>query len=486
MSAVRRSISRILADRAGAAPDDVVVIDTAGSLTAAQLDDAATRLAKALRAQGVRPDDLVTVTLPNTGTFVIACAAVWKAGATPAPVSLSLTAEERRELERVAKPAAAIGSAPADSDIPHFSSVDVPGDSTELPDLAAASWKAPATSGSTGQPKVVKAAAPAVLDPTRPVAPFLPLEATQLVAGPLTHSATFTYAFRGLFTGHKLVLLPRFDERMWLAAVERHDVTWALLVPTMMHRLLRLPADETSPERLRTLESILHIGAPCSPSLKREFITWMGARRVVEVYAGSESNGLTMIRGDDWLTHPGSVGRPIGGTELLIRSPDGKILPPATDGLVWMRRGAQPAYSYLGAMSRRDDEGWDTLGDVGHLDPEGYLYLVDRADDVINRGGDKVYPIEVERVLEQHPAVRSAVAYGVPDPALGERIEAVIDAAGQDPDPGSMLAWARSRLGSRAPVALRIVHTPVRDDAGKTSRRGWAQQEWPSDQPPAR
>ena len=143
-----------------------------------------------------------------------------------------------------------------------------------------------------------------------------------------------------------------------------------------MHRLLRLPADETSPERLRTLESILHIGAPCSPSLKREFITWMGARRVVEVYAGSESNGLTMIRGDDWLTHPGSVGRPIGGTELLIRSPDGKVLPPATDGLVWMRRGAQPAYSYLGAMSRRDDEGWDTLGDVGHLDPEGYLYLV--------------------------------------------------------------------------------------------------------------
>ena len=206
----------------------MVVIDTAGSLTAAQLDDAATRLAKALRAQGVRPDDLVTVTLPNTGAFVIACAAVWKAGATPAPVSLSLTAEERRQLERVAKPAAAIGSAPADSDIPHFSSVDVLGDSTGLPDLAAASWKAPATSGSTGQPKVVKAAAPAVLDPTRPVAPFLPLAATQLVAGPLTHSATFTYAFRGLLTGHKLVLLPRFDERMWLAAVERHDVTWAL------------------------------------------------------------------------------------------------------------------------------------------------------------------------------------------------------------------------------------------------------------------
>ncbi|WOF23982.1 AMP-binding protein [Microbacterium betulae] len=470
---MRRSISRILADRAAEAPDEVVVADDDGALTAAQLDEAATRLAHALVREGVRRDDLVTVTLPNGRDFVVACAAIWRAGATPQPASRALSAEERAALEATARPAAAIGRRPETPGIAWFPGVAAPPAAGALPDLAASSWKAPATSGSTGRPKIVMASGPALLDPTRPVAAFLPVRAVQLVAGPLTHSATFTYAFRGLLTGHRLVVLPAFDEHRWIDAVERHGVTWALVVPTMMHRLLRLPSGERAPERVRTIESVLHMGAPCAPGLKRAFLDWLGPERVVEVYAGSESNGLTMIRGDEWIGHPGSVGRPVGGTELQIRRADGTRARPGEEGEVWMRRGAEPAYRYLGAPSRRDDDGWDTLGDVGLLDEEGYLHLLDRVDDVINRGGEKVYPVEIESAIERHPLVRGAVAFGVPDAEWGERIATVVDVADAAVGPGELEAWMRERLGARAPESVRVVHEPVRDDAGKTSRARW-------------
>lgn len=470
-----RSLSSIIADRARSQPDEVVVVDQRGELTAAELDDAATRLAHVLISRGVVQNDLVTVSLPNGRDIVIACVAVWRAGATPQPVALALTDEERAAVEDVARPSASIGARPRSARIAWIVSVDAPPATGALPDLIAASWKAPTTSGSTGRPKVVKAHAPASMDPSEPVAPFLPLCGVHLVAGPLTHSATFTYAFRGLLTGHRLIILPRFDERAWLAAVEMHAVTWALLVPTMMHRLLRLPEEERDPARIRSIETLLHMGAPCGVELKGAFLNWAGAERVVEVYAGSESNGLTMIRGDEWLRHVGSVGRAIGGTEVQIRSADGAELATGEAGVVWMRRGERPAYEYLGASSRRDPLGWDTLGDVGRVDEEGFLYLLDRQDDVINRGGEKVYPVEIERVLEQHPAVRSAVAFGVPDDALGHGIHAVADVAGAGVGEPELLAWARERLGSRTPASIRIVHEPVRNDAGKTSRRRWAQ-----------
>lgn len=473
---MRQTISSIIADRAARTPDEVLVVDEAGELTARELEESAAMLAVELRARGVRQDDLVAVSLPNGRDFVIACAAIWKAGATPQPVSAALTDDERARVEAVARPAAAIGTRPASAGIEWFASVSTPASAgaEALPDLAAASWKAPTTSGSTGTPKIVRTTAPALLDPTRPVADFLPMRAVQLVAGPMTHSATFTYAFRGLLTGHRLIVLPRFDERAWLDAVERHGVTWALVVPTMMHRLLRVPAAERDPARLGSIESLLHMGAPCGVDLKRAFLDWIGPERVVEVYAGSESNGLTMIRGDEWLARPGSVGRPIGGTEVRIRRPDGTRSAPGEVGEIWMKRGQQAAYEYIGAASRRDDEGWDTLGDLGSLDADGYLFLRDRSDDVINRGGEKIYPAFVEAVLEQHPAVRGAVVFGVADEALGQRVEAVVDIGAASVVESELAAWARARLGVRAPAGMRLVREPVRSDAGKTSRRSWA------------
>lgn len=465
----RISFSQIIADRARAAPDSALVIDVDSELTAAELDERATSLAHALIDRGVKVDDLVSVALPNGRDFVIACAGIWRAGATPQLVSPVLTDQERRHLDFLSGTAASIGVPPSSGSGAWLEDVHVAANTRPLPDLAARCWKAPATSGSTGRPKIVKAAAPALLDPTAPVAPFLPREATQLVAGPLWHSAVFTYAFRGLLTGHRLVIMPRFDARQWIDLVETHHVTWGLLVPTMMSRLMRLPAHVRDAERVRTIERILHMGAACAPDLKRAVIAWLGPGRVDEVYAGSESNGLTFIAGDDWLEHPGSVGRAISGTRIRILDDNGGELPFGQAGTVWMHRGESPGYEYIGAQSRRDSDGWDTLGDIGQLDEAGYLYLHDRSDDMINRGGEKIAPATVEAVLQTHPNVIEAVAFGVAHEEWGEVVHAVVRADGPVAVAG-LAQLATQQLGRRAPAVIHVTDQALRNEAGKVRR----------------
>jgi len=476
---VRQSISRVVSGLAEADPHRVVVRDDTATLTTSELDRASDALARAYLDLGVGQDSLVTVALPNTVETVVACVAIWRCGATPQPVSLGLGIAERAELEELVRPALVVGSPSSSPDVPWLPAGWVPpavsAHDGPLPDMWAASWKAPTSSGSTGRPKVVMAAGPALIDPDVAVAPFLPRDQVQLVSGPLTHSAPFTYAFRGLLTGHELVLLPRFDERDTLRAIAEHRVTWMMLVPTMMHRLLRLPQAERAAADLSSLQTVLHLGAPCPPDLKRRFMAWVGAERVVEVYAGSKSNGVLAIRGDEWLQHPGSVGRPAGGTTVAVRSPAGVDLPTGETGQVWLRREGGPTYRYLGTPSMRTDDGWDTIGDLGRLDDDGYLHIVDRVDDVILRAGVNVHPSEVERMLETHPAVRSAVAFGVADDDLGQRIEAVVDVAGATVTTAEILAWVQQRLDpARCPATVRIVDEPVRNDAGKTNRRTWA------------
>lgn len=442
------------------------------TLTAGELERRSNRLARAYLDLGVRTDDQVLISLPNGAEFVIVCAAVWKAGATPQLVSPQLHAEEAAEIERLSTPRLVVGresgSAPW---LPAGWQPDAALSDEQLDDAWAQCWKAPTSSGSTGRPKVVLAAGPALMDDERAVAPFLPMDAIQLVSGPLGHSAVFTYAFRGLLTGHRLVILPRFDEARVLAAIEQHRVSWALLVPTMIHRLLRLPAEQRAAHDVSSLQTVLHMGAPIAPEDKRGLIDWIGAERVVEVYAGSESNGLTMIRGDEWLAHPGSVGRPIGGTRVRIQRADGSEADTGEPGEIWLHRGDTAAYRYLGGTSRRTADGWDTLGDLGTVDADGYLTVLDRAGDLILRGGVNVYPAEVERILEAHPLVRSAVAYGVPDRELGQSIAAVVDVADAEITVDEILDATRARLGSERRLArLELTREPLRNDAGKLRR----------------
>lgn len=462
----RQSFGRVIAARAASEPDEVVVFsDHEGRrLTAAELEAASNRMAREYLAHGVSRDDLVTVALLNSIEFVVACVAIWKVGATPNPLAPGIGSHERRHLETLAQPALVVGSAPHDPAIPwlpaghHSDHPDGP-----LPDSWARSWKAPTSSGSTGRPKIVLAAAPALIDPDRQVAPFLPHQAIQLVAAPLWHSAQFTYAFRGLLTGHRLVLTDTFDESRFCALVDRHQVTWTLLSPNAIHLLMRLRPTSA----VASLESLLHLGAPCAPADKLALIDWLGADRVIEVYAGSESNGLTMITGSEWLQRPGSVGKPIGGTEIRISRADATPVAVGRIGHIWMRRGTEPTYRYLGGQSRRTHDGWDSLGDLGFLDADGYLTVIERASDVIDVAGTPVYPTRVEHVLTQHPAVREAVVTG--DGASG--ITATVDVGAAEIDPSALIEFSRARLSAaEVPTVIDIRRSRLRNQAGKVRR----------------
>ncbi|WP_165065864.1 AMP-binding protein [Marisediminicola senii] len=460
---------------AAEAPDAPSVRDRTAALTRQELVSATEHYATLLLDEGVVPDDLVTVRLANTVEFVVACSAIWLVGATPQPLNPRLPIEEQRAVVERADSRVVVGGAPHEFPGRRVIASGRTGHTRYTgPALVAASWKAPTSSGSTGTPKIVVATAPARFDPTSRVAEFIPRHAVQLVVAPLTHSAPFTYAMRGLMTGHALVIEPRFDPSETLRVIERERITWAMLVPTMMHRMLRLPAAERAAVDLSSLESMLHIGAPCAEPTKRGWIDWIGPERVVEVYAGSESAGLTMIRGDEWLEHPGSVGRPIGGSRMRVVEPgSGEEVEASEVGLVQMRRGGAQTYRYLGAETNARD-GWHSLGDLGRIDPDGYLYIIERADDLIVRGGEKVAPTTVEQALEAHPVVRSAVAFGEVDGDLGQRIVAIADVDDATVTAPEIGDWLRERAPGVIVDEIRTTTEPLRDDAGKVRRsRVW-------------
>ena len=438
------------------APDAVAVRCGAEVLTRGELEVRADALARRWIADGVRVDDVVTVCLPNSVDFVVATVAAWKAGATPQPLSPGLPDRERRAVLDLTRPAVVV-----DAELPEGL------EGGPLPDLASSCWKAPTSSGSTGRPKVVRAAAPARVDPDGRVAPFVPRVARQLVAGPLFHAAPFVYAMRGLMTGHELLVLPRFDAGGWLRLVQEHRATWSVLSPATMHRIARHPARDATD--VGSLGSVLHLGARCAPWLKREWIDWLGPGRVQELYAGTESQGLTFVSGSEWLEHPGSVGRPLPGSEFRVVRADGSECGPGEVGEVLMRRD-RPTYSYLGAEPRVRD-GWHTLGDSGWFDAEGYLFLADRLDDVVTSAGVAIAPADVEGVLEEHPAVRSALVVGRPDAERGQVVHAVVE--GRVPE-GELREWVRGRLDpEKAPRTYRFVSGPLRDEAGKARRADW-------------
>ncbi|MBJ7290537.1 AMP-binding protein [Williamsia sp.] len=476
----RQSISRLITARAVADPDHPVVsgVDGRCALTATDLDRAGNRLARDYRERGVGENDLVTIALPNCVEFVIACTAVWKLGATPQPMDPDMARSERRAIEELDRPALAVGARPGDPTIGWVPAGHRPDRSISdgvLPDASASCWKASTSSGSTGRAKVIRSTAAARFDPAADVAPFLPSRAVQLVCGPLWHSATFTYAFRGLMTDHRLVLADEFDEHAFVDIVGRSGITWALLSPSMIHRLIRLPTADLAAADTSTIRSVLHMGAPCPEGDKRALIDWLGPERVHEVYAGSESNGLTMIDGPDWLDHPGSVGRPIGGTEVSIRADDGSVVGPGTTGQIWMRRAGGARYAYVGHRSQRTPDGWDTLGDMGFVDDDGFLTVVDRRSDTIRCGERVVYPARLEQAIVAHPAVRDAVVYAVRDDSGAQTVSAVLDIADSDVDTEEVEHFALGQLGAVCrPGRVHVARRPLRNAAGKVRRSAFA------------
>ena len=439
------------------------------TLTRAELFDRAYGLGVHLVSRGVRPGDYVTTVSHNSCAAMVAVFATWFVGAVPQVLSPKLAPRELEEILDLTAPAAVLGVA----DPTRTSLVaPYPVDEGTLPDVAAPSWKAPTSGGSTGRPKVIVAGQPALMESMLLGEVFrLPSSGGVLVTAPLSHNAPFCSAALAVLLGGHAVLMPRFDATETLRLIEAHRVRWVYAVPTMMARIWKLPAEVRESFDVSTVEVWLHMAAACAPALKEAFLGWLGPGVVWELYGGTEAQSVTLLDGHEWLAHKGSVGRPVSGA-MQVRDDAGAVVPAGTVGRIWLRRetGAPETYRYLGATAQADDAGWETLGDLGWVDEDGYVYLADRDSDMFTVGGVNVYPAEIEAVLLEHDAVLDACVVGLPDDELGAVPHALVLArpgAGVD----ELGPWLAERLAPhKRPRSFEVVTEALRDDAGKVRR----------------
>ncbi|MEA2167544.1 MAG: bile acid-coenzyme ligase [Solirubrobacteraceae bacterium] len=448
---------------ADADPDRPSLTIGDATLTRAEFVASVQHLAEAFRERGVTEGTWVTIALPNCIEFVQSAWAAWLLGATPQPVSHRLPASERSAIIDLADPALLVGE--AHGDFPSMTAEEVaaaaaapvePGPEGGM----APEWKVLTSGGSTGRPKLIVAAAPADAEVVKPLGLLLYVRPDECVVnpGPMSHNAPFVVMTVGLLLGNHMVVTPRFDAAQTLELVQRHRADFLYLVPTMMLRIWRL--ENRADYDVSSLRVMFHMAAPCPPWLKQEWIDWLGGEKILELYGGTELQALTIITGTEWVEHRGSVGKAVIG-EIVER-----------DGELWMRRGAgEPnAYRYVGATAKSDGEGWESLGDLGYLDEDGYVYISDRDTDMILVGGENVYPAEVEAAIEEHPAVRSSCVIGLPHEDLGSVPHAIIQLASPVTDE-ELDAHLHERLVRyKLPRTFERSDEPLRDDAGKVRR----------------
>lgn len=473
------SISRAITMHAEAHPDAPALTCGEVTLSWAELDRTSSRLARAYAGLGVTRGDLVTIALPNSTDFLLAALAAWKLGATPQPVSARLPGRELHEIVELANSRLVVGVDAAEfpdrATVPPGFRPDPSLSDAPLPDMTSPSFKAPTSGGSTGRPKIILAGIPGEFElDDLPIK--VPRGATLVVPGVLHHNAPFTVCAAGLIGGGHVVIFPRFVPEQVLDAVTRWRPRYLYLVPTMMNRIWKLPEEVRAQADMSSLEIAVHMAAPCPAWLKEKWIDWVGPDVLCELYGGTEAQSATWITGREWLAHRGSVGRPFVG-QMKIVGEDGRDLPPGEVGEVYMRAEGGPGstYRYIGAEPKRLNGGeWETIGDLGWMDEDGYVYLADRRKDLILRGGANVYPAEVEAALEAHPAVRSCLVVGVPDDDLGQRVHAIVDAPGGVSEAELRDHMAAELAAYKCPESYAFVSEPVRDDAGKARRSLWA------------
>jgi bile acid-coenzyme A ligase len=458
--------------------DTIAISHGKDTLTWEQLERNANRRARAFAARGVKPGDFVAIGLPNSNIFFETTFAVWKCGATPTSLSWRLPRGEASAVLEILKPALVVGGE-ADWNAPNSVPADFmpEGVSDEpLSNPVARYWKAMTSGGSTGRPKVILDHQPAVVDTTAAPPLNIPLGVSLLNPGPLYHNAPFIVSHTGLFAGGRLTGMVKFDAEETLRLIEAQQVQWVNFVPTMMHRIWALPEAVRAACDVSSLRTVFHMAAPMPPWLKEKWIDWLGPERIFELYGGTERQGATIISGVEWLAHRGSVGK-IGDTSALrIIGEDGNDVAPGETGEIYFlpNEGAGSTYHYLGAVPKRRADGWESLGDIGRLDAEGYLYLGDRLADMILRGGANIYPAEVEAAVTAHPQVRSCIVVGLPDPEFGQRIHAILE-LDESTDVrlvvdgmSEFLADQLSRY--KHPESFEIVSVGLRDDSGKVRR----------------
>jgi acyl-CoA synthetase (AMP-forming)/AMP-acid ligase II len=498
-----------VAAHAAATPDKPAVV-MAGSgevaRTFRELDDASVRLARLLRDRGLRTGDHLAVLVDNGPAFFDAAWAAMRAGLYVTPINWHLTAAEAGYIVRDCDATALVASArladvvaeldptdlaaattrlAADGDLPGFEPLDEALAGVEAGPVAdehEGGWMF-YSSGTTGRPKgIVPPLAPAPLGAPSFLTAMLggmfgfSADTVYLSPAPLYHASPAGWSTGTQRLGGTVVVMERFDPLDLLAAVERHRITHVQLVPTHMIRLLKLPEADRRRFDLSSLQMVVHAAAPCPVEVKRAFLDWVGPI-VHEYYSGSEGAGFCYVGPEDWLTHPGTVGRSMSGA-VHILGPDGAEVPIGEEGEIWFETTRTFEYHRdpEKTASVWNDRGWSWLGDVGRLDEDGFLYLTDRAGHMIISGGVNIYPREAEDVLVQHPAVADVAVLGVPDDDMGERVVAFVqpaDGAPADEAAGAALvAWCRDRLSHfKCPTEVRFLDELPRLPTGKLLKR---------------
>lgn len=474
---------RQLTVRAEADPDGVALIVVAkdGSETAmtwADLESTANRWARALQSSGAVQGAMVALSIPNSVELVVAALATWKLGAIPIPMRWDLPDWEHQRLLDVIDPALAL----SENNLLGLSEIAHGEADTALPECIAPALNGICSSGSTGLPKIILNTAPAVWTPATSI-PFMmqwaPVSRPQtiLVPGPMYHTNGFN-TLNYLLGGDRLVVLEKFDAALVLDVVERHRITNFTATPTMLARIADLPGVED--RDLSSIAWILQGAAVMPPSLLRRWFELLSPEQVVMAYGMTENLGLTALRGDEWLNHPGSVGRGFRDTDIRVVDEHGNMAAPGVLGEIYLRAPMNDQYRYIGGAPPLPTtaDGFTSAGDIGHLDDDGYLYIADRRTDMIVTGGANVFPAEVESALIDHPDIADVVVIGISDPQWGRRVHAVVQPLDPTHPPSAqdVIRFAKDRLaGYKVPKTVEFIDEMPRTAATKVNRSAMVQ-----------
>lgn len=468
-------------------PDHPAVIDsdTGRSISFAEMDAASNRFAQLLRSHGLQSGDVIALMIDNCPEFFNLTWGAQRAGLFFVCISTRLTQAEIDYIlaDSGAKLFVASASLGATASAAQFSSVryslggTIPGFASvedamaAQPDTPIADERAGMdmlySSGTTGRPKGIKGTLPeddAIDAPNTLVmiagAFGIGPDTIYLTPAPMYHAAPLRWSMTAQRLGATVVLMPHFDAEKTLAAIERYKVTAGQFVPTHFVRMLKLPEEVRAKYDLSSLKLAIHAAAPCPVPVKRAMIEWWGPV-INEYYAGSEGNGLTWVTAPQWLEKPGTVGKAIHGI-LHICDEDGNELPPRSEGLVYFEGGTEFQYHNdpEKTQAARNRHGWTTLGDIGWVDEDGFLYLTDRKSFMIISGGVNIYPQEIENHLVTHPKVTDVAVIGGPHEEMGEEVIAIIQPANMG-EAGDDLA---AELTAYCRTALSGVKTPRRID----------------------
>ncbi|TSP10882.1 MULTISPECIES: acyl-CoA synthetase [Cupriavidus] len=477
-----------------------------------------THLAGGLRRLGLQEGDVVAVLLRNDPVFADVIFACRTAGTYYCPINWHFTAEEVRflledsgarvliahadllpALRAVVPAGVAVlavggthpgthpGTAADAIDYEPWLAAQTPYDGPRVAPRGHLAY----TSGTTGRPKgVLREAVPLdQLDDQLTRMRSVVAKAIGVVPGcralmsaPLYHSAPGVFIQNALQMAERLVLTPRFDAEQVLALVEEHRIDVLYLVPIMYVRLLKLPAEVRARYDLSSIRFVASTGSPCAPEVKRAMIEWFGPV-IHETYASSEAGMITVATPEDAAQRPGTAGRPVDAASVRILDEAGQPCAPGETGLVYVRQPAYPDFTYLNNDAARraiDREGRVTLGDLGYLDADGYLFICDRASDMVISGGVNIYPAEIEHELVRYPGVADCVVFGVPDDEYGERLHGVIEPMpGAEIVPAAVIDWLKARLsGFKVPRTIEITARLPRDETGKLAKRRLRDQHW--------